>query len=325
MATKSKKPKAPSDLTPRTSTAGTLVLQWLTYAFWGWFIGAAVWLIGVLFTHILVGESVGTHAAIPYAVAAIIVLFPLAFICDLFYRKHEPLRKAGAAMVIMLIHAVIFALFAIGALITAVFTGLNSVINPSDDSATVTNVVVYTAGSAAVLFGLAFLRTLNPFKQKLGAAIYDWAMLGLAVLLLIFAFIGPVNQAVSTQDDRALEESVTLVNYGVQNYYYKEGKLPEKLDQISVASEKAEAAIKAGDIEYIAEETTETMSYPSTKTAHYQLCVVYDHAAKGDQYQDTYNDWDSEPGSDYKSYPQTTPHDAGRVCYKLFVDQQITE
>jgi len=317
MATKTKKPKAPSDLTPQSSSAGTLVLQWLTYAFWGWFIGALTWLLGVLFTNAILGEAVNT--VIPYAIAATIVLLPLAFICDFFYRKHEPLRKTGAAMVIMLIHAVIFALLAIGALILAVFTGLNSIINATDDSASVTSVIVYTAGSSAVLFGLAFLRTLNPFKQRLGAVIYGWGMLGLTLVLLTLAIVGPVMQSVSTRNDRTTEEAITLVSYGVQNYTMQHQKLPENLDQISVASDKAETLINEGKVEYIAEDTTETMSYPTTKTHHYQLCVVYDHEAKGAQYQDTYNDWDAEPGSDYKSYPQTTPHDAGRVCYKLFV------
>lgn len=317
MAKKVKTPKAPGDLTPRTSTAGTLVLQWLTYAFWGWFTGALVWLIGTIFMHSIVGAAV--NETIPYAIAATIVLFPLAFVCDLFYRKHEPLRKAGAAMVIMLIHAVIFALLAIGALITAVFTGLNALLNETGDSSNTTSVVVYTAASAAVLFGVAFLRTLNPFKQKLGATIYAWGMLGLTIILLVVSFVGPVAKTVNTRDDRALEEAVTLVNYGVQNYVYKNGALPENLKQINVESEVAKTAIESGDIEYIPEEIVESLSYPSTKNAHYQLCVTYDQAVSDDGYKDPNGDWDSEPGSDYKSYPRTVPRDAGRTCYKLYV------
>ncbi len=315
MATKAKKIKAPSDLTPQTSTAGTLVLQWLTYAFWGWFIAALTWLIGVLFTNALLGEPVST--VIPYAIAATIVLFPLAFVCDFFYRKHEPLRKTGAAMVIMLIHAVIFALIAIGALILAVFTGLNSIINATDDSADVTSVIVYTAGSAAVLYGLAFLRTLNPFKQRLGAIIYGWGMLGLTIILLIAAALGPVVQSIATRGDRAIEDSLGTIHYGVQNYVYKNNKLPANLGDISVASDQAEKLIAENKVSYIAEDTVETLSYPTTKTYRYQLCVNYDQKADGGKYQDTYNDWDES--GEYATYPQTTPHDAGRVCYKLSI------
>ena len=315
MPKKSPKSKKPNDLTPQSSSAGILVLQWLTYAFWGWSIGALTWLVSVLFTHTLVGAAVNT--VIPYAIAATVVLIPLAFVCDLFYRKHEPLRKTGAAMVIMLIHAVIFALAAIGALILAVFTGLNSLLNPADGSATVTNVVVFSAGSSAILFGLAFLRTLNPFKQKIGAVIYGWFMLGLAALLLVLAIIGPVTQTVTTKNDRVTEEAVTLVNWGVQNYTLEHEQLPERLDQISVTSAEAEALIKDNKVEYIPGDIVETQSYPTTKTYRYQLCVTYDHEAKGDQYQSTYNEWDSY--GEYKTYPQTTPHDSGRVCYKLIV------
>lgn len=317
MAKNAKTPKASGNLTPRSSSAGTLVLQWLTYAFWGWFIGALTWLIGVLFTNALLGEAVNT--VIPYAIAATIVLFPLAFICDFFYRKHEPLRKTGAAMVIMLIHAVIFALLAIGALIMAVFTGLNSIINATDDSASVTGVIVYTAGSSAILFALAFLRTLNPFKQRIGATIYAWGMLGLTIVLLIAAALGPVVQSVTTRDDRVVEESLGSIHYGVQNYVYKNDALPVSLDDISVASEKAEQLIEENKVSYLAEGPSLTQNDPSTTTYRYQLCVNYEHEAKSERYQDAYRDWDND--GEYTSYPQVTPHDAGRVCYKLYVRQ----
>lgn len=318
MAKNVTKPKAPSDLTPQTSSAGTLVLQWLTYAFWGWFIGALVWLIGVLFTNALLGEAVNT--VIPYAIAATIVLFPLAFICDLFYRKHEPLRKTGAAMVIMLIHAVIFALFAIGSLILAVFTGLNSVINPTDDSASVTSVIVFTAGSAALLFGFAFLRTLNPFKQRIGAVVYAWGMLVVTLVLLILAFLGPVTQSVNTRSDRLIEESLSTVHYGVQNHVYKNGELPESLSDITVNSETAEQLIKDNKITFTADEPAQGRHDSSLTLHRYQLCVTYEHEAEGSAYRDSYYDTEAENG--YSAYPEATPHDAGRVCYKLYTTER---
>lgn len=312
-------------LSPKTSTGGTLVLQWLTYAFWGWFIASLIWLLGIIFTSIIVGDTV--NATIPYAIAAVIVLLPLAFVCDLFYRRHEPLRKAGAAMVIMLIHAVLFALSAIGALIIAVFTGLNSIINATDDSSSVTSVVVYTAASAAVLYGLAFLRTLNPFKHKKGAVIYAWSMLGVAIALLIAAVAGPVVQSVSTRNDRLIEDSIANVHYGVQRYVSNNGVLPENLDQIKTYSERADEVIANGDLEYInegeapasLEAIDDMMSNGSTQTTYrYQLCATYDQESKGDKYESSY-EYDSKNG--YSSYPRATPHDAGRVCYKLYVQE----
>lgn len=303
-------------LTPRSSTAGTLVLQWLTYAFWGWFIGALTWLIGVLLTNALLGEAVNT--ILPYAIAATVVLFPLAFVCDFFYRKHEPLRKAGAAMVIMLIHAVIFALIAIGSLIVAVFTGLNSIINATDDSASVTGVVVYTAASTAVLFGLAFLRTLNPFKQKRGATVYALGMLGLTIALLIATIAGPVVQSFNTRNDRIIEESLSSIHYGVQNYVFVNDRLPASLNDIKVSSEKAEQVIADGAVEYINDGPAALESNPEITSHRYQLCVEYDYESKGERYESNYADFDV---AEYKTYPSATPHEAGRVCYKLAVEQ----
>ena len=46
----------------------------------------------------------------PYAVAAVLVLLPVSFITDFFYSKREPGKKTGAATIVMVIHAVLYAL-----------------------------------------------------------------------------------------------------------------------------------------------------------------------------------------------------------------------
>lgn len=299
-------------LKPRSSTAGVLVLQWLTYAFWGWLIVGLIWLISVTLTNAVVGESVGE--VIPYAIAASIVLLPLAFVSDLFYRKHEPLRKAGAAMVIMLIHAVGFALLGIGALIVSVFTGLNAAIN-SADSDKVALVVILTAAAATLLYAAAFTRTLNPFKKKTGATIYAFSMLGLTVLLLILGIVGPVLTTVMTRDDKKAEQSLQTIQSSIQSYVSRNNELPENLEALNIRSDSAKELIDADKIEYIPEGISTASDEDFRNSYRYQLCVTYDRAADGSsQYDYGYGDTDREG---YSSYLAAAPHDAGRVCYKL--------
>jgi len=304
------KPKTPSDLKPQSSTGGVLVLQWLTYAFWGWLIVGLIWVLSVILVNAIIGESVSE--IVPYAMAASIVLLPIAFVTDLFYRKHEPLRKSGAAMVIMIIHAVIFALLGIGALITSVFTGLNALIN-TDSPSDVTTVVVIVAASATLLYAAAFLRTLNPFKKKTVSRIYAFSMLGLTLLLLVLVIVGPVVATLATREDRKKEAALSDITYSIQSYASQQNKLPSELSVLTFNSESTNETVKAGHVEYTAVGINPTDEKSDAYTSYrYQLCVVYDKEAKNPDY--TYYQWDS---SEYKANFSATPHDAGRVCYKL--------
>ncbi len=310
------KPHSIEPLKPETSTGGVLVLQWLTYAFWGWLIVALIWLTSVILVNTIVGDDVSK--IIPYAIAASIVLLPLAFVSDLFYRKHEPLRKTGAAMVIMLIHAVLFALLAIGALIISVFTGLNALIN-SADSNEVTTVIILTTIIATILFGAAFLRTLNPFKKKTGATVYGLSMLGATILLLIIGIVGPVVATITTRDDKRIEQSLGDVQNKIQTFTSRNDALPQNLSELSFRPGDAKDLIAENEIEFIPEGISDAPEdegrIGQRASYRYQLCVTYDRESKEStsySYVDEYDDRDG-----YSSSLFTTPHDAGRVCYKV--------
>lgn len=293
---------------PKTqvNTPGVLILQWLTYAFWGWLIIGLIWLITVILTNAITGADVS--GIVPYAIAATVVILPIAFVTDLFYRKYEPAAKTGAATVIMVIHAVIFALLGIGALITSAFTGLNALINIENGSDVVT-IVVLSSLFATLVYAAAFLRTLNPFKKPIGTRIYSFAMLGVALLLLALAIIGPVVTTISTRGDRLIENNLPYVENAIQDYVRENDKLPTSLDQVSIFEEEAETLVKSGEVKYIAEGITEDTVIGGTYL-RYQLCVTYDHAYK--DYADTTGRTER-----YTTYLRATPHDAGEVCYKL--------
>lgn len=292
----------------QTNSAGVVILQWLTYAFWGWLIIGLIWVISVILINAILGTSVSE--VVPYAVAATIVLLPLAFVCDLFYRKYEPVKKTGAAMVILVIHAVLFALIGIGTLIVSVFTGLNMAINVGEGLDNQLVLLLVTA-FATVLYAGAFVRTLNPFKSKKAPLVYAFTMLGVSILLLILAVVGPIVQSVASRDDRRIEAGLSGVQRDIETYVVTNNKLPDSLQDVEFSERSSQDIVDDNLVEYKAVGKIETLSYPSTSASYrYELCVTYKLANNP-------NDYSSNRNNQYQSYLSTYSHDAGRVCYKL--------
>jgi len=291
---------------PQRSSAGILVLQWLTYAFWGWLIIALIWLMAVVLSNFILDTSVSS--VVPYAIAATLVLLPLAFVTDIFYRKHEPLKKAGGSAVVMIIHAVISALFAIGTLIASVFILLQITIETGDTDGLVVGFL--TTGFAALLNAALFVRVLNPFKSSKPLFIYGISMLVVAILLLGFAIFGPLAKGIAARGDRLIEQNLNYIENGVAQYVTDNQKLPESLKDISVSTDEAQRLIDDNLVEYKKDGTATTGSGTSLITEYrYQLCVDYKQSS-GSRYSSTYD-------NEYQSYVSTSSHKAGNVCYKL--------
>lgn len=319
---------------PQTSSAGVIVLQWLTYAFWGWLISCLIWVMSVVLANAILGDNVSS--VIPYAVAGTVVLLPLAFVTDFFYRKHEPLKKAGGAMVLMVVHAVLFALLAIAALIVAVFVGINMAIN-LDRSTESQLVGILTSLTAAVLFAGAFIRALNPLKTKKFPLVYGIIMVVATSALLVAAIAGPIVASIATRDDRLIEDGLTNVSYGVTDYIDQKGKLPASLDDLSLTDERSQELVDRKLVEYkpegkVTSSTLNTLSelktitldddyqFNTRATFRYQLCVEYkaeDKARNRPGY--------SRDEDEYSNYLNTYGHGAGRTCYKLQHTTTINE
>lgn len=302
--------------TPQTSSAGVVVLQWLTYAFWGWLILGLLWLMSVVLVNFILGESV--NETVPYAIAASVVLLPIAFVTDLFYRKHEPAKKAGGAMVIMVIHTVLYALLGIISLIVAVFIGVNSLINigePIDSQM----VGLFTALFAALLYAGIFLRTLNPFKSRKFSISYGISMIVVTVTLLALAIAGPVVASVASRGDRVIEQNLPSVQASVETYITDNNKLPSSLKDVTINNEDARKLVDENKVEYIAVGKTESVKVKNSQVNseayfRYQLCVEY-KAASDSRYNREYYGGSGTDG--YSSYISTYSHGEGRTCYKL--------
>ncbi|MEP6710544.1 MAG: hypothetical protein ABJA64_02400 [Candidatus Saccharibacteria bacterium] len=294
-----------------SSSAGIIVLQWLSYAFWGWLIAALIWLVSITLTNAIAGGTI--DGVIPYAMASAIVLLPIAFVTDLFYRKHEPRKKEGAATVIMVIHAVLFALIGIGSLIVTVFIGLSMLIGSggSNDLQTISLLVMLFA---AVMYGLVFVRIINPFKTSKAAAFYGFGMLILTTVLLILGTAGPMVKSISLRDDRRIEKSLPDVENAVSNYIQQNKKLPDDLNSLEYSRSDAKALVSDGLVTYkkeikVSDDSTSLRSYNKTEF-RYQLCVTYNQKSSKSSYS-SYN------SSDYRTSVSTYGHGAGEVCYKL--------
>lgn len=302
------------------SSAGIIILQWLTYAFWGWTILSLVWLIYIVIASITTDND--TSDMVPYAIAAVLVLLPISLICDIFYGKREPVKKTGASMVVMVIHAVIFALFGIGMLITGVLMVVQLSIGTSSDTDFQT-VWIITAFISAVIYAFTFLRTLNPLPSLHLAKIFPIVMAVVVSVFIVGGFVGPVAQANLTKDDRIITGSIDQVSDSIQSYVTDNEKLPGSLADVTFTGD-AKSAVDKGLFDYkpgkiIPEGVSDadgdgitTMEYKVSTEYQYELCVDYKKADSNGRSYGSYQNM-----NDYQSSPYTYGHAAGNVCYKL--------
>lgn len=323
--------QSPELITPQAPTSqiqqqpsvspGMIVLQWLTYAFWGWTLLGLSSLTFIVIYNII--DQADTSATLPYALAAVLVLLPISVICDLFYTKHETQKKRGATMVVMVIHAVIFALFTIGSLIGAIFSLVQIVIATGESSSAIAMLVSLLI--IAVLYGLTFLRTLNPFKAgfKTGKY-YSLVMLVITISFLALSISGPFAQSLLTKDDRRIEEHLGEVEDAIGDYVNSNKSLPDNLSDVTIDNQDGQKLVDDNLVKYavvsnpkpsktsaiVSDITGEDDQYSDT-SYRYTLCVNYKKEKKDNYSLSSYS------SDEYQSSASTYSHPAGRVCYKL--------
>lgn len=318
---------------PKTNP-GLLVLQWLVYAFWGWTALSLTWLTTISVGHYVNSDDSDSYldfsSIIAYALAAVIVLFIISLVCDVFYARQESRQKHGATMIIMVIHAVIFALFGIGSLIVAVFAGISLLIGTSEGSNDGATTTLISALIICTVYGATLLRTLNLGWFKHGVKVYWVFMTIVAVTIATLGIMGPIAKAHLAKDDVALEQGLPSISNAIADYVEDNNKLPSSLDQLSSLDDSAEKIVKEKKVEYTPkEQLNTTIGFGSDETTqgvrttrqqspvfHYSLCVEY----KGEKGSDYGGGSRRLEGNDYDTSPDTYEHDAGRVCYELQTD-----
>lgn len=312
-------PSVPNVVTPPHSSensAGVIVLQWLTYAFWGWTLLAVNTLIFMVIFSLL--KHVDLSTIIPYAIASVLVLLPISFVCDLFYGKREPAKKTGSALLVMVVHAVIFALFAIGSLIAGVFNIVQMMVSTVNDPESMTALII-SFTLCTLLYGFTFLRTLNPLPALRLPKVYPIAMSVVIVGFTIAAFVGPIAASARTRDDRDIAANLSYVASAVDTYVTKNNKLPTSLNDLTLEGATS-AIVQKGLVTYVKEDSSRVsksgqLDNNGTTYYRYQLCVNYVEKDTSDSMYAQYRTQTSADG--YSLSPDVYGHPAGKVCYKL--------
>ncbi len=300
---------------PEAIPAGQLVLQWLTYAFWGWTVLA----LSALTTSVIASfvADADTGGFTPYGIAAILVLLPISYVTDYYYSKKEQPKKTGVSIAIMVIHAVIFALIGIGSLILAMFMVVQMLTDGSDN--TPAQITLYSSLIIFVYYVATFLRTLNPAKFPVIKKFYKIFMLGTIGFIAILGIVGPVAKERSMRQDKLVSSNLYSVNSAIQDYTKNNKRQPDSLNDITVSGDakkiidKDLVTYKPEGIDYSYSGSTSTRS--NATKYKYQLCVTYDHESRNYGKSSRYGLNDA--GNDkYNSYLSSSSHPSGEVCYK---------
>lgn len=257
----------------------------------------------------------------PYGIAAVLVLLPISIACDVFYSKQEPHKKAGAASIVMVIHAVIFALFGIGSVIAIVFS-LVSIFTSGTDSSSM-QVALYSAMIIAVLYGAVFLRTINPPRLGMFKKFFIIFMSVVVGIIAILGLVGPVANEHATRNDRLITGNISGLKSEIDEYAREKKKLPAELSDLSLDGD-VKNLVDKGLVRYTANTKPATVISPSgtarrststSTTYYYQLCVTYTKASK-DRYRSSSSYANDSDG--YSTYINSYgAHDAGEECYKI--------
>ena len=315
---------------PPTNT-GQIILQWLTYALWGWTVLIMSILTGMVMAS-LIGDA--DISSVAYPVAAVLVLMPAAFIADLFYSKQEPEQKTGAASIVMVIHAVLFALLGVGSLIVVVFCIVN-LLTSGEDSSGVT-ATLYSFIIIAALYAITLLRTLAPKNMPWVKQYFRVVMVLIVGIVALAGILGPAAKERSTKSDRLIENNLYSISDAINQYASNQGKLPESASQLDLTGDSAKLftdnllVYKANTLPALKKPSSDNYSSSSVNskaavaqtrydtTFYYQLCANFKHASKHSNYDTSYSSAYNKDSSGYTTYlSSSTSHPAGEYCYKI--------
>ena len=307
---------------------GLIVLEWLTYAFWGWTVFALSILTGLIVqSYVGKGGYIGGNNFTLYSLASVLVLLPVSFVCETLYVKRESSNKAGGSLAIMAIHAVLFALFGIGSVIAAAWSIVQMLTSSSSNNGA--TVALITSLIIAVYYAATFLRTLNFKAIPWLVKYYRFFMLITIGIMTILGIVGPMAKERAVRNDKLIESGLSSVSTAINKYASNKNQLPNNLSDLTLSGD-AQKLVNDKLVEYKKESNTtskdssnnslsskySSYSSYSVLTLRYQLCVTYKEKSSSPAYiEDIGNTYDTSDG--YSSYLSTYGHKAGNVCYKL--------
>lgn len=301
--------------------AVTLVLQWLTYAFWGWFALAMLWLSAVVYAFLINGSDTNDWTGVvSYPIASVLVLLIFASVVDFFYRRREPAKKEGFATAVMVIHTVIFALCGIAAVVASVFAGINLVLSETPSASDGIRVALFTALTMVPIYALLTARTTLVAKWR-RVPMLTTIILGVgAIVFMGIGVFGPVMKSVATRQDRQIVSSLDNIVYAVSSYDREHDKLPGSLKGLNfdaygdTDTSTTESLIEKGVITYKPNtnpngESPVRNSYSTRTVRYYQLCATFTSAQSS-----RYTSYDADV---YSESINAQYHKKGEQCYNV--------
>lgn len=298
---------------------GLMVLQWLTYSFWGWTV-LTMSILTVTVFQFFINNQDSVGGFVPYGIAAVLVLLPISVICEIFFMKREPEKKTGISSTIMIVHAVIFALFGIASLIAVAFSIVNLIIESSNTDGMLA--VLLSAAIVAFFYAILFLRTILPSKLFWMRRYIIIIMVIIVGVITAMGILGPVNETTLSKTDRLIESNLPMISNKIESYVSTNKKLPDNLNTLNLTDD-AEKLVTNKLVTYKKDGQS---PYPNAIDAYYyQLCVNYrkESTSRNSYEMDDYHL--STKISQRDTYPSTYDHVAGEVCYKLNVDDYSSD
>lgn len=305
---------------PITESAGIITLQWLTYLFWGLAVLATNILVSVLVSFWVMPSLSESSEAVAYAVAASLIVMPIAFVCDVFFSKRENSLKSPVASIGRVVFTIIYALASLGGLVALVFNLINIVLNGINSNDTW--VAIATSSTVFIAYLLLFVRVIRPHFVNWWRAFYR-LFVALSVLVIAgLAIAGPVTDAIKTRQDRALRSSMEFVVNSIRDNVNSGRPLPKTIDEaISVSpdylysqtqSNNSKDFAKKNIIIYIPD-SKPAISTDGTITYYYQICGVF-------EYDSNVREGGTSPvktDSAYSEYLDFGQIKAGKSCYNI--------
>jgi len=290
-----------------------LLLQWLMYAFYGLSLLAFIYLISSTVYYYLNGKDSDNYGSLAlYAVVSVVILVGIAVVCNSLYQKNEPRPKKGPAAVIMIIHAVIFALFAIGAVIEAIFVIVSYALSGNGESSAAWAGVI-SGILVSVLYSATFVRTINPPNLKWINKSYMWGMIGITILLSVLAIIGPTTRSLKGKNDVLIQNNIGSIVSEIENKTTTDGVLPSSLSSLKLSGDALKIATN-NLVTYL----PNSLQNSDQNNYYYELCADFKYASPGYTSSMGKNQ-NADNSSNYMTYPDTYVHPSGHYCYLISI------
>ena len=221
--------------TKSDNSTGLIVLQWLTYIFWGGTVIAMSTLTTLVLTFLIIADAKEVGEPSLYVIAAVLVLLPLSVICDFFYSKQEPEKKTGFASILVILYSIFFAFFGVGALVVIAWSIINLLISSFETEGTM--IALYSSLIISLLFTLLFLRILLPKKLYKMKRYFIILMVIIVGVICAFGIFGPVAETRLTRNDKLIENNLSTISHSINNYATDNNKLPDNLSSLKLTGD----------------------------------------------------------------------------------------